>query len=232
MEATLSRKERERQMRREAMLQAALAVFAEKGYARATLEEIAQRAEFGKGTLYNYFKDGKEGMLFAIFDDIYGGMVQLVEEAFGANDAPERPIRETMHEFIGASMRFFEERREVFMLVMKEAYRMLLSHDPQRSYYFQMQQHRVVNALIPHLERAMERGEMRAFPPEAVAHTLFGNINGVQMHLCLADGADCSKDAMTPATAADFLTTVLMDGLLVRQESNVTNGKRQNDAYS
>jgi AcrR family transcriptional regulator len=58
--ANLSRKERERLMRRQAMLEAARAVFAEKGYANATLEEIAQRAEFGKGTLYNYFPGGKD----------------------------------------------------------------------------------------------------------------------------------------------------------------------------
>ena len=53
------------------VLDAARTVFAEKGYADATLEEIAQRAEFGKGTLYNYFEGGKEEILFAVFDDLY-----------------------------------------------------------------------------------------------------------------------------------------------------------------
>ncbi|MEL6613746.1 MAG: helix-turn-helix domain-containing protein, partial [Bacteroidota bacterium] len=50
----LSRRERERLARRAAMLDAATALFAEKGYASATLDEVAERAEFGKGTLYNY----------------------------------------------------------------------------------------------------------------------------------------------------------------------------------
>ncbi|GIV59650.1 MAG: hypothetical protein KatS3mg043_0739 [Rhodothermaceae bacterium] len=58
-ETALPRRERERLMRRRAMLEAARAVFAEKGYLQATVDEIAQRAEFGKGTLYNYFTGGR-----------------------------------------------------------------------------------------------------------------------------------------------------------------------------
>ncbi|PSQ74919.1 MAG: hypothetical protein BRD36_01045 [Bacteroidetes bacterium QH_7_64_110] len=50
-DTTLSRREREQRRRRRIMLQAAQSVFAEKGYEQATLEEIAKRAEFGKGTL-------------------------------------------------------------------------------------------------------------------------------------------------------------------------------------
>lgn len=223
MEATLSRRERERKMRRDAMLEAALSVFAEKGYARATLEEIAQRAEFGKGTLYNYFEDGKQGMLYAIFDEIFDGLVQLVEESFDSGCTANRPIRDCMHSFIARCMQYFEDRREVFMLVMKESYRMLLSEDAERAAYFKAQQHRVVKALIPHFDRAMQLEQIRRFSPEAIAHTLFGNINGIQMHLCLHD----EKETMTPATAADFLTTLLMDGLILGDETHESNGTKQ-----
>ncbi|NNE70602.1 MAG: helix-turn-helix transcriptional regulator, partial [Rhodothermales bacterium] len=48
-----SRRERERLARRREILDAARTVFAERGFVGATLEEIASRAEFGKGTLYN-----------------------------------------------------------------------------------------------------------------------------------------------------------------------------------
>ena len=54
-----SRKERERAMRRNEIVIAACDVFASRGFNDATLEEIAEKAEFGKGTLYNYF-DSKE----------------------------------------------------------------------------------------------------------------------------------------------------------------------------
>ncbi len=209
------------------MLEAALSVFAEKGYARATLEEIAHRAEFGKGTLYNYFEGGKQAMLFAIFDEIFDGLVQLVEQSFDGDESEQQSIRSQMHGFIASSMQFFEERKEVFMLVMKEGYRMILSDDPVRAMHFQAQQQRVVDALIPHLEKAMQCGEMRTFHPEAIAHTLFGNINGIQMHLCVQDGASHDAGALTPTKAADFLTTLLMEGLLVEPDRQVQNGSKQ-----
>lgn len=49
------RKERERNRRREEILNAAERVFAEKGILSSTIDDIACRAELGKGTLYNYF---------------------------------------------------------------------------------------------------------------------------------------------------------------------------------
>jgi TetR/AcrR family fatty acid metabolism transcriptional regulator len=55
-EMQLSRKEREYQTHRKEILSAAEGVFAEKGFFSSTMSEIAERAEFGTGTLYKYFK--------------------------------------------------------------------------------------------------------------------------------------------------------------------------------
>ncbi|MBU1707267.1 TetR/AcrR family transcriptional regulator, partial [bacterium] len=49
-----SRKELEKQQRRFDILMAAKTLFVQKGYHNTTLEEVAQLAEFGKGTIYNY----------------------------------------------------------------------------------------------------------------------------------------------------------------------------------
>ncbi len=57
------RKERERQQRIDLILDAAEEVFMDKGLKNATIEEIAQKAELSKGTIYLYFKS-KE-MIFA-----------------------------------------------------------------------------------------------------------------------------------------------------------------------
>src|SRR5574340_184328 len=43
--------------RREQILKAALKVFGEKGYERATIAEIARRAGVAEGSIYNYFKN-------------------------------------------------------------------------------------------------------------------------------------------------------------------------------
>jgi len=51
-----SRKERERKIREEAILDAAEAIIQENGFEGATMDAIADRAEVGKGTLYLHFK--------------------------------------------------------------------------------------------------------------------------------------------------------------------------------
>ncbi|MDJ0784286.1 MAG: TetR/AcrR family transcriptional regulator [Desulfosarcinaceae bacterium] len=54
------RKERERERRRQQIMVAAKRVFAEKGFNKATMEDIAKEAELSPGTLYLYFKNKDE----------------------------------------------------------------------------------------------------------------------------------------------------------------------------
>jgi AcrR family transcriptional regulator len=60
--AAADRREIERARRKQEILHAARAVFAQDGYNRATVDAIARRADLGKGTLYLYF-DTKEAIL-------------------------------------------------------------------------------------------------------------------------------------------------------------------------
>jgi len=54
------RKERERQAHRNEILDAAETVFIRNGYYHATVEQIAQEAEFAVGTIYNFFENKEE----------------------------------------------------------------------------------------------------------------------------------------------------------------------------
>jgi AcrR family transcriptional regulator len=54
------RKERERERRRQQIIVAAKRVFADKGFSKATMEDIAREAELSPGTLYLYFKNKDE----------------------------------------------------------------------------------------------------------------------------------------------------------------------------
>ena len=59
------RRQREREARKKEILDAAQYLFSSKGFDSTTMDEIAERAEFGKPTLYTYFKS-KEEILFHI----------------------------------------------------------------------------------------------------------------------------------------------------------------------
>ncbi|MDX1420516.1 MAG: TetR/AcrR family transcriptional regulator [Rubricoccaceae bacterium] len=210
--STLSRRERERLARRRAMLDAALAVFAEKGYAGATLDEVAERAEFGKGTLYNYFPGGKEEILFALIDDAYDGMVALVETYFGAHEAGT-PARELFHGFIARFLAHFIERQAVFMLLIKEAQRLMFDDEARRATHLFRLRERLADALARPIEAAMARGALRPHDPRAVAHLLMGNIHGLLMAATCAPEGE-APIAPDPEIGADFITEILFDGLL------------------
>ena len=54
------RKEREKERRKQQIIVAAKRVFSEKGFNKATMEDIASEAELSPGTLYLYFKNKEE----------------------------------------------------------------------------------------------------------------------------------------------------------------------------
>lgn len=54
---TNERKERERQRRKNQILDAAISIIEKKGFEKTTMDEIAEQTELSKGTLYLYFND-------------------------------------------------------------------------------------------------------------------------------------------------------------------------------
>jgi AcrR family transcriptional regulator len=57
---SMSRRERKRHAKEELLLAAARELFANKGYDATTIDEIAERADFGKGSVYSYFRSKEE----------------------------------------------------------------------------------------------------------------------------------------------------------------------------
>jgi len=78
----LSRREREKLRQRQEMLSAALDLFAEKGYHNVSMHQIAEKAEFAIGTLYNVFQN-KEDLYKALVleecDSFEAALVKAIE---------------------------------------------------------------------------------------------------------------------------------------------------------
>ena len=87
------RKEREKEQRREEILDAAQRVFFEKGLSTATMDEIAETAELSKGTLYLYYKS-KEDLYLAVMMRGMEILLEMLAEVVRSNDSvPKMLIR-------------------------------------------------------------------------------------------------------------------------------------------
>lgn len=75
------------QGRREEILDAAIAAFAEKGYAGAGIADVCARAGISNGALYKYFRDKDD-----LFSAVAGRGAALIEEVFAGID-PESAWR-------------------------------------------------------------------------------------------------------------------------------------------
>lgn len=85
-------RETAQQQRRETVLRAAAAVFAERGFQGATMDEIARRAEVAKGTPYLYFSD-KADLFYAVFEKWAGDAMAVSKASMDtAGSASERLV--------------------------------------------------------------------------------------------------------------------------------------------
>src|SRR5450755_1032581 len=97
----VSRRARRAAETRERIYQAALGLFAERGFAAITVEDITDAADVGKGTFFNYFPS-KEHVLIAFSDMQLSKLQESVDQM--------REGREPMREFFRSmTLRMTEE---------------------------------------------------------------------------------------------------------------------------
>jgi TetR/AcrR family fatty acid metabolism transcriptional regulator len=71
--------------KRARILQAAIEAFSEKGYAEATISEIAGRADVANGTIYDYFEN-KEDLLLSISEEHFTTDLEHLKQAFNGSN--------------------------------------------------------------------------------------------------------------------------------------------------
>ena len=106
-----TRQQRRVSATRQKLLEAARSVFAEKGLDSATIADITERADVGKGTFYYHFKN-KNGVIAELIKSVLGELVaELEKKCSGISD-----ISELLDTIIGIHIEFFSGRWEDFVL--------------------------------------------------------------------------------------------------------------------
>jgi len=112
---TRARREREKEERRQSILQAARKVFFQKGFHRATVDDVAELAELSKGTVYLYF-ESKETLLAHLLLEGLDELLEHLEEAYA--ETLSMRADERLRKLGLAYLNFFTEQPDYFWLLM------------------------------------------------------------------------------------------------------------------
>jgi AcrR family transcriptional regulator len=95
------RREAEARATREALIEAALEVFTERGYAGVGTEEIVARAKVTRGALYHHFED-KRDLFRAVFERVEGDLMERIGATMESADDPWDLMVSGMRAFLDA----------------------------------------------------------------------------------------------------------------------------------
>ena len=185
------RKEREKERRRQQIMVAAKRVFSDKGFNKATMEDIAQEAELSPGTLYLYFKN-KEELYASLSLRILQYLLIRVEHV---NDDKEADPQEKLTALMDAMYDVYEFDPliiiNMFHLQSSETLRNL---SPQLMEEIKNLSRKSLGSIAKIFEKGVEQGLFYDCHPVALADTFWAMFSGVVLWLTSKKLIDEQKD--------------------------------------
>jgi len=160
-------REQKKTLTRNAIVDAAIKLFSEKGFEQTSMDELARAAGVGKATIYGYFKTKND--IFLAFCE------EEVEYAFSALDAKldaEAPLAEQLVAQIMGQLTYVTRNREFGRIFARE---MLFPLDQATSKSREIDV-RYLSKLAEVLSRAQARGEL---PQETDLLLLIGHLHAL-----------------------------------------------------
>jgi TetR/AcrR family transcriptional regulator, fatty acid metabolism regulator protein len=185
------------------ILDAAVAVFAEKGFFVSRVSDIADRADVADGTVYLYFKN-KDEILAAAIKTAFDGFMKTARTELERLAAPSERLRRLAYlhfEAMGAN----RNMAVVFQMELRQSTRFLseFSHEHLVEYFSLVRQ-----AICD----GKANGEFRADLPEKIAaNCFFGAIDEMVTSWVL------SEEDYPLAHVADPVLDILLSGMRVTQ---------------
>lgn len=184
----LERKEREFQQREDQILSAALSLFNRDDWQTVTIDQIAAKAEIGKGTIYKHFESK---------DQIYAKLVVRFHENVVAElrkidlaQAPLKVIGETLDVFWRAHGISSEHKRLV-RYCEREDFKRLIGD--KLSQELDALDNELNSIIIPVIERGIKEGSLIDRPVEHLMLSLHASMVG----LVEMDGVECVETSLS-----------------------------------
>jgi AcrR family transcriptional regulator len=193
--------EAEKEQRRDQILAAAKKVFAKKGFSSATIGDIASVARVSYGSVYWYF-DSKD----ALFHELMDAQAVALRTAVAQRLALVPGDGSFFRTAVAATFEFFEQDRAMVRLLFRDS----LSLGGKFERHLGGIYERFIDDIEATIVAAQQRGDLIEAPPRMVAFSVAALIGQIALRRLTTD------DGLDAAVVADFVVTLVLDGLRPR----------------
>lgn len=185
--------------KRQQILKAAVTVFSRKGFHEAKVDEIAQLADVGKGTVYEYFSSKTE-----LFQEMFKAGMEFYLDNLSKELKPKQSCREKLIRVSKLHLRFVVHYKDLARITMTEPAN--ISEDFRKSIF----KHRAkkIDLLKQIIDEGIESGEFRKVNSYAAALTFSGSLGALFSPIIF------SKDKPSYNGLIEPMLDIIFSGLL------------------
>ena len=154
--------EKQSQERRQRLLQCALTLFVEKGYADTPVREIIMKSGYGTGTFYNYFSDKED-----IFKTLLEGFAEEIISSINSYYSTEKDLYKRFVETKRITMEVFTRNEELSELYSRAAGTSEAIDQCLRQF-----EDKLIAFYNRNFEYGIAKGRFNVVPAEPIAHAI------------------------------------------------------------
>ena len=187
---------KERELRKQHILDSALSVFKNKGFEGSTMDEIAKDADFGKATLYYYF-NSKEEIFVELLNNGWEMIWESIEEEVHDNENPKETFINSLN-IIGGLIR----KNQILFEFLFIAPQMMPSSFSDEKSSWKNYQNKMYGVFQGLLEEGIEKNEFPKMRSDLMMRAIGGLFHGL---FFLGN----EKKQMSRETMEDFISTFI-----------------------
>jgi len=212
-----TRRKREHEQHIKHILDAAESIFAEQGFFRTTMRQIALKAEFALGTIYSYFGSKKQ---------LYGKVIETkVDElaAFVAREMADAPsVQDQVEKFIQAKMTFLDKNLHFLHLYLAEVDVPRLDINNILPKKVREKYDSMLSVLTDVIWRGIQEGLFKPMDARVIVKAIDGLTNALALSRFNSAEAHLSLEA-----DMRDVTELFLHGALIHQEPTQNPGNRK-----
>src|SRR5579872_944829 len=202
--------------KRERILDAAVRVFARKGFHATRVSEVARAAGVADGTIYLYF-ESKDALLVSLFENRVERLLGFLERELPRTAGASARVRRIIEVQLGL-LEGERDLAEVITVILRQSTKLMKGYAaPKFTAY--------LDAIAQVIEDGQVTGELRRdVSPHLAARAIFGALDGIAMTWALG-----KADRGGLAWAAGQLADMVLHGLSPRASSSSPHARKSSD---